>query len=216
MTMPVPSIASPTAAADRWRCAAAHVAAAACLLACGAPVAAQTGAPAAPASERFSTCLGCHGPGGVSATPLVPSLAGQHSFYAITQLFLFREGRRDNEAMALMARGMSDADLRAFSDLIAKLPAATAAPPPGDPARAVQGRAVATRYRCASCHGDDYAGSGQVPRIAGQREDYLEQTLRAFAAGRRIGYTPAMNEVMAGIKPDEIGDLAHFLAHGAR
>jgi cytochrome c553 len=27
-----------------------------------------------------------------------PALAGQHSFYAITQLFLFREGRRSNEA----------------------------------------------------------------------------------------------------------------------
>src|SRR3954462_2650656 len=106
--------------------------------------------------------------------------------------------------MALMAKGMSDADLRAFSDLIARLPATTAAAPPDDAARVAQGRAIAARYRCASCHGDDYAGSGQVPRIAGQREDYLEQTLRAFAGGRRIGYTPAMNEVMAGIKPDEI------------
>ena len=217
--MPAPSIASPITAADGWRRAAAHVAAAACLLAGGLPVSAQTSASAAttpPASERFSTCLGCHGPGGVSATPLVPSLAGQHSFYAITQLFLFREGRRDNEAMALMAKGMSDADLRAFSDLIGKLPASSAVPSPADTARVAQGRAVAIRYRCVSCHGDDYAGGGQVPRIAGQREDYLEQTLRAFAAGRRIGYTPAMNEVMAGIKPEEIGDVAHFLAHGAR
>jgi len=168
-----------------------------------------------PPSERFAICLGCHGPGGVSATPLVPSLAGQHPFYAITQLFLFREGRRDNDAMAQMAKGMSDADLRAFSTLIGKLPATSPVASPPDPARLAQGRAVATRYRCASCHGDDYAGGAQVPRIAGQREDYLEQTLRAFAAGRRIGYTPAMNEVMAGIKPEEIGDLAHFLAHGA-
>jgi cytochrome c553 len=188
----------------------AAAAAAGIAAALAAPAAAQ---PAAPAADRFATCLGCHGPGGVSATPLVPSLAGQHGFYAITQLFLFRQGRRDNEAMKLMAKDMSDADLRAFSDLIAKLPAA---PPPseaGDAARMARGRAVAGRYRCASCHGDDYAGGAQVPRVAGQREDYLAQALAAFAGGQRVGYTPAMNEVMTGITPEEVADLAHFLAH---
>ncbi|HKW83055.1 MAG TPA: cytochrome c4, partial [Burkholderiaceae bacterium] len=74
---------------------------------------------AAPASERFAACLACHGERGVSTLPLTPSLAGQPSFYAITQLFLFREGRRRNEAMTAVAKGMSDADLRAFSELIA-------------------------------------------------------------------------------------------------
>ena len=44
--------------------------------------------------------------------PGIPALAGQHSFYAITQLFLFREGRRSNEAMTAVAKQMSDADLR--------------------------------------------------------------------------------------------------------
>ena len=90
----------------------ARVAGAAALLLC----AAQQGA-AQPAAERFATCLACHGPGGVSQLPLTPSLAGQPSFYAITQLFLFREGRRSSEAMTAVAKGMSDADLRAFSEI---------------------------------------------------------------------------------------------------
>ena len=47
---------------------------------------------------------------------MTPSLAGQPSFYAVTQLFLYREGRRSNALMTAVAKGMSDSDLRAFSD----------------------------------------------------------------------------------------------------
>ena len=52
----------------------------------------------------------------------VPVLAGQHAFYAITQLFLFREGRRSDPAMSAVAKGMKDDDLRGFSQYIATLP----------------------------------------------------------------------------------------------
>ena len=59
---------------------------------------------AEPAAQRFaSECSSCHGADGVSTTPLVPSLAGQPSFYAITQLFLFRQGRRQNALMSAVA-----------------------------------------------------------------------------------------------------------------
>ena len=168
---------------------------------------------AAPASERFAACLACHGERGVSSLPLTPSLAGQPSFYAITQLFLFREGRRQNEAMTAVAKGMSDADLRAFSELIAKLPAPPQPAGAGDAGRTARGAAVAQRFRCASCHGADYAGGQQVARLAGQREDYLNKALAGFRAGTRVGYTSAMSEALAGIEPDELGDLAHYLAN---
>ena len=158
-------------------------------------------------------CLACHGPGGVSQQPLTPSLAGQHSFYAITQLFLFREGRRHDEAMTEVAKGMSDADLRAFSELIGKLPPQPAATVPNaDPARTALGATVAAQWRCASCHGNDFAGAQQVPRLAGQREDYLAKTLTEFRAGTRIGYTGAMAEAMAGVGADDIAVLASYLA----
>jgi cytochrome c553 len=52
--------------------------------------------------------------------PSTPALAGQHMFYAITQLFLFREGRRNNEAMTAVAKGMSDADMQGFANVIAR------------------------------------------------------------------------------------------------
>ena len=182
----------------------------AALLSAGAPASAQ------PAAERFATCLACHGPGGVSEQPGTPSLAGQPSFYAITQLFLFREGRRSSEAMTAVAKDMSDADLRAFSDLIGRLPAPPAAATSLDAAHVAQGAALAERLRCGSCHGGDFAGGQQVPRLAGQREDYLAKALSEFRAGTRVGYTGAMAEALAGVAPDELQALAAYLAHFAK
>src|SRR5581483_3431129 len=53
--------------------------------------AAGTPAAANPYPERFAElCAACHGANGRSDMPGTPVLAGQHSFYAITQLFLFR------------------------------------------------------------------------------------------------------------------------------
>jgi cytochrome c553 len=168
----------------------------------------------APAQERFAACLACHGEGGKSIQPLTPSLAGQPSFYAITQLFLFREGRRSNEVMTAMAKGMSDDDMRSFSELIEKLPPPAAPAVSGlDGSRMAKGATLALQHRCASCHGADYAGGKQVARLANQREDYLLQTLTDFRAGKRIGYTSAMNETLAGIAPEALSDLAYYLAN---
>ena len=62
-------------------------------------------------AERFRTvCAACHGADGRSDMAGTPVLAGQYSLYTITQLFLFREGRRTNQAMVALAKPMTDAD----------------------------------------------------------------------------------------------------------
>jgi cytochrome c553 len=179
------------------------------------PAAAQPAKPAqATFAERFeATCVACHGAGGHSTTPGIPSLAGQPGFYAITQLFLFREARRDNVLMNAVAKGMSNDDMRGFADHIATL----APPPPpaeaGDALRLERGRTLAVRHHCVACHGGDFSGGKQVPRLANQREDYLKATLHAFRSAGRIGYTQAMNEALAGLTGEQLDDLAHYLAH---
>ncbi|MBL8351527.1 MAG: c-type cytochrome, partial [Burkholderiaceae bacterium] len=70
----------------------------------------------------------------------------------------------------------------------------------------------AQKLHCLGCHGSAGEGSQHVPRVAGQREDYLLIALRGFRAGNRVGYGPAMTEALAGTTPAEIEDLAHFLA----
>ena len=181
---------------------------------------AAAGSAAAQATDRFALCAACHGAGGVSSMAETPSLAGQHSFYAITQLFLFRQGRRANPVMTAVAKDMTDADLRAYSELIGKLPpapmAASAAGAGLDATRMARGAAMAKQHQCAACHGDDYAGEKQTPRIGGQREDYLARTLADFKAGQRVGYTSAMNEVLAGVSAEALPDLAYYLANVGR
>lgn len=184
------------------------------------PVAAPASAPAATGgaayAERFRTvCGACHGENGRSDMAGVPVLAGQPSLYTITQLFLFREGRRTNEAMVALAKPMSDTDLRGYSDYIGTLPPVPAPPPatPPDPARMSKGRALAVQHKCSFCHGDDMAGGQQVPRIGGQKEDYVRLTLRGFKSGERPGYTRAMTEALSQVPLEDLDLLAYYVAN---
>jgi cytochrome c553 len=166
--------------------------------------------------QRFAAeCAACHGADGRSEIPGTPILAGQHSYYAVTQLFLFREGRRSNEAMTAVAKTMKDEDLRGFSDFIGTLPPAPATPPaaPLDAARMSRGKELAQAQKCLFCHGPDLNGGQQVPRIAGQREEYLRDSLQGFRTGKRIGYTPAMLEPLRGLSAEDVDTLAYFVAH---
>ena len=190
----------------------------------GARAAASGAKPAAapPAKESYaqrfaSLCAACHGANGRAAEPLTPVLAGQPSLYAITQLFLFREGRRPNEAMTAVAKTLTDDDMRGFSEYIGTLtpvpPPAPATPP--DAARMAKGQALAEQHKCFFCHGAALAGGQQVPRIAGQHEDYLRETLRGFHSGKRPGYTQAMVAAVSHIPVEDLDTLAYFAARFA-
>ncbi|WP_431273603.1 c-type cytochrome [Variovorax ureilyticus] len=166
-------------------------------------------------AQRYAAlCAACHGANGRSEMPGTPVLAGQHSFYAITQLFLFREGRRSNEAMSAVAKTMTDQDMRGFSEFIATLPPVPAPTPatPADAARMTRGQVLAQQYKCAMCHGADFSGGQQVARIAQQKEDYLQMTLREFRSGKRPGYTMAMVDALNGIPPEDLDTLAYYIS----
>jgi cytochrome c553 len=182
-------------------------------LAAGALLLAPAPAPAQTVDERFVVCLACHGADGVSRVPETPSLGGQPSFFSVAQLFLYREGRRNNEAMIAAARGLSNDDLLAFADRIARLPPP---PPPAeapDPARFARGRALTLRQPCGVCHNPDFSGREQMPRLANQREDYLLKAMREYRSGARLGYGGAMSQELAGLTDQDLVDLAHFLSH---
>ena len=175
-----------------------------------------TAAGAAVYAERFrAVCAACHGADGRSEMAGIPVLAGQQSLYAITQLFLFREGRRKNEAMIALGKQMTDADLRGFSDYIgtlAPVPAPAPAVPP-DAVRMAKGQTLAKEYKCVFCHGADLAGGQGVPRIGGQKEDYLRATLQGFKSGDRPGYTRAMTEALSQVPAEDLPLLAYYVAN---
>jgi cytochrome c553 len=162
--------------------------------------------------ERMTPCLACHGERGQSAMPEVPSLGAQTAPYLLIQLFLFREKLRPHEIMNEAVKGFSDDDLRTFVDVLAKLPPPAPAGEGIDAARMARGQALIQQYRCNVCHAPDLAGREAVPRIAGQREDFLVKTMREYKTNQRPGYDASMGDVMQPIPDGDIPDLAYFSA----
>jgi cytochrome c553 len=163
-------------------------------------------------AERAVPCLACHGEKGQSETENTPSLGAQQAPYALIQLFMFREKLRVFEPMNGMAKALSDHDLRAFSDFFSALPKPVPPADAGDPARLQRAQALVQQHRCNSCHNADFSGRDNVPRIANQREDYLAKTMREYKDNSRPGYDASMAEVLQPVTPEQIADLAYFLA----
>jgi len=161
---------------------------------------------------RLAPCLACHGANGQSAIPAVPSLGGQPVFYLTVQLLMFRDKLRIVEPMNQMMQGLKDDDLREMVAYLATLPPPEPAGGSMDAARMERARTVIEQHRCNFCHQGNYSGQENVPRLAGQREDYLVKALREYKNNTRRGYDASMADVLYLISDEQIFDLAYFLA----
>lgn len=163
--------------------------------------------------ERVATCLACHGDKGQSITDNTPSLGAQQPAYVLIQLYMFREKLRTFDVMNDMAKDLTDDDLRTFSDLIGKLPKPAPPTEAPDAARMQRAEALIQQNRCNSCHGLDFAGRDNIPRIASQREDYLAKTMLEYKSNTRHGYDATMADVLQPVSETQIADLAYYLAY---
>jgi cytochrome c553 len=161
--------------------------------------------------QKAQTCAACHGPGGNSTNPAVPSLAGQPAQFIATELFLFREGNRKDPQMTPMAAGLSNADL---NDLAAYFSAQKLAAPAHavDPAKAAAARRLTEQYNCVQCHGPALMGQQHIPRLAGQQREYLKTQLRGFKAGTRADIDGNMTSAAQPLTEKDIEVLADYLS----
>lgn len=162
--------------------------------------------------ERLPTCFACHGQNGTSQLPETPSLGAQPAFYTTVQLLMFRDRLRVTEPMNEMTKGLTNPDLQRGADIISRLPPPEPVSDSPDAARLERGRALGQQHRCNFCHQPNYAGQENVPRLAGQREDYLLKALRGYKDNSRRGYDAQMSEVVYPMKDEDFIDLAYFLA----
>jgi cytochrome c553 len=163
---------------------------------------------------KAELCAGCHGDNGVSQTENIPSLAGQLDQFIQWQLVFFRAGTRKNEQMQPVVEQLNNDDIRNLGAYFAQLPPPKATKPDDNPDLSKKGAQAAAGRRCASCHGDSFAGSKAVARIAGQREEYLVKALRDYKSGVRAGGAmAAMADVAYPLSGEEIEALAHYLAN---
>ncbi len=66
---------------------------------------------------------------------------------------------------------------------------------------------------CATCHLPDYAGRQQIPRLAGQQEEFLLYAMKQFRDHSGLGRDTIMAASLYGLKDGDLADLAHFLAN---
>jgi cytochrome c553 len=163
--------------------------------------------------EKAEMCIACHGEGGISQIENMPSLAGQPDQFIQWQLVFFRAGTRKNEQMQPVVEQLNNEDIRNLGAYFATLTPAKAKADE-NPDLSAKGAQAAAGRRCASCHTDNYAGGKAVPRVAGQRQDYLSKALHDYKSGVRSGGgMAAMASVAFSLSAEEIEALAHYLAH---
>jgi cytochrome c553 len=156
-------------------------------------------------------CVACHGEGGNSTNPAVPSLAGQPRQFLSTALYMFREGYRKDPQMTPMAANLSNADMNDLAAYFSKQPA----PPARHRARPENlkaGPVVVQKFHCTQCHGPELQGLQQMPRLAGQQQEYLRVQLRGFRDGKRSDLDGKMTESAQGLSDNDIDVLADYIA----
>lgn len=164
--------------------------------------------------RQFQQCAGCHHPtADASAEQRIPRIAGQHDSVLIKQLVEFRQADRQNERMQ---RVTHDLDLQAIAD-VAAFASRLQLPEPSGHAPADPGDPTISSYQrhCSSCHGKSGEGSAEraLPRLAGQRYDYLLEQIYDVEHGRRRNVPTRHPRVLGKLGVDDLRDIANFLSH---
>jgi cytochrome c553 len=159
-----------------------------------------------------SMCESCHGPAGNSATPNIPSLAGQPVTFLENQLIFFREELRRAPVMTPIMKGAPDTEITALARHFNRQAVKAPAPSAADAQTIARGKEVAAAQHCGQCHLPSYAGRDQMPRLAGQREDYLVEEMIAYRDGKRTGADTTMAGVLHGMSDADIRALGAFLS----
>ncbi|MGE5503799.1 MAG: c-type cytochrome [Actinomycetota bacterium] len=193
-------------------------------------------AQAAPAEVVLAaeSCGACHGDGGVSAGPTMPSLAGQPKAYFVTAMQRFKSGERPSTVMGRLARGYTDAEIDAMGAwFAARKP--VAASQPLDAALVKRGMQVYFK-QCRTCHLDGslwrqihqyrtyektcsascHANYGsdtadEVPLIGGQWVGYLNAQMDDFRRHRRP-MSPRKAKAVDALSDQDAAAVAAFYA----
>lgn len=155
-----------------------------------------------------SVCRHCHGPGGNSALPEVPNLAGQNADYLLEQMNKFVQGtRKSSDFMTGMIRALTPDERVDIALFLSRQPVVY---PPAARGSAA-GKALFGQL-CAKCHGDTATGTHRIPRLAGQQVKYLEDALARYRSGSGERIDPMMAAYTRNLKDTDIQALAAHLA----
>lgn len=165
-----------------------------------------------------SICATCHGPAGVSTSPLFPNLAGQQEVYLAAQLKAFKAKTRGepdaHDYMWGMATLLEDSVIEGLARYYAAQKPAPGTPgnrqliargqllfEKGDPAHGV--------VACATCHGESAQGNSIFPRLAGQHAAYVLRQLDVIQ--HKFRDSPIMHGVIKDLDADGMKAVAEYV-----
>lgn len=163
-------------------------------------------------------CASCHGEEGQSATPELPSLAGQSAAAIYKQLHDFRSGARFHPQMTPVAQQLQLPDLANLAVFYGR----HARPRGGLGQRgqsadeeivrlATEGDSARRIPSCNSCHVNGAGGPIEAPVLTGQHHQYLANQLRAYRDGsRRNDVYQRMRNIAGQLSDQEIDALAQY------
>lgn len=163
-------------------------------------------------------CDNCHAVVAENADTPYPYLPGQLDTYLFRQMRDYRDGSRVNELMSGLMAESTDAGMADVAAWYSRQPLDLPAPAKGDFTKgerlANKGDVQRDLPPCAACHGAQ--GEGQaidVPRLAGQKADYLEQMLKAYKSGeRRNDVYRRMRDVAEKLSDEEMRELGLYFS----
>jgi cytochrome c553 len=165
------------------------------------PVAAQDSI-----ESKVALCSACHGASGAPTDPkTMPIIWGQQVSYIVKQLHDYRSGDRENPTMAIIAKALTQQDLRPIAKYFAEKqwPAHQgSAPSMPEPEKLAQ---------CKPCHQPKFEGGPPAPRLAGLSYEYLIAQMDAFANDKRSNNLD-MPGFMKALTEQERQAMAHYLA----
>jgi len=191
----------------------------------------------ASASMLADTCLGCHGPNGISEGPATPSISGMSEVYIIGAMLAYKYDNDEDKVDAIIeeditledveyfartstvmnriAKGYSEAEIKSLAKHFANLPFENAKQS-ADAAQAKSGAELHETH-CEKCHenggssAEDDAGV-----LAGQWTPYLQFTMADFLSGDREmpkKMKKQMKDVHTSVGDDAMRDLIQFYAN---
>ena len=187
----------------------------------GNPLALNFAAPnAARGGPLSASCAGCHGAGGVSTNPKIPSLAGQITPYLHLQLAAFRAKLRPSPVMQGVAAHLSDQDIADLAAYYTAQPVGAAWKAEAE-ARArgeklfMSGDAGRGVIACQVCHGENGRGvsDNHVASVTNLSPDYAVEVMHEFRDTPSFGGLVAPEAMRIALKPLSDTDLKDVAAY---
>jgi cytochrome c553 len=149
-------------------------------------------------------CVRCHGADGNTATPGMPSVAGQQPHYLVVAVEEYVNGVRKTDPMHSLLRRLSKLDVESVAMYFAsQTPAQRSAPSFGDPAAGEPLTAV-----CGGCHGSHGVSTdAATPNLAGQDAQYLVNAIKSYRKTRRH---EGMEAYVGDLSQQDIENIAAF------